>query len=143
MRRIPIALAALLLSALLVPGCEPADDDEEVLTGIEVDPPDKVDFGTIYECTEHHANLTVINHGPDDEDISVDVDSLFYAGYAVTNYLPDMTLEDGDEYALAIGVSPGPGGAGTREAYLYIVTLDRWIEILITAEVIAGDYCED
>jgi hypothetical protein len=143
MRRTLLTCAAVVaLAALVLPGCEPADVEDEILTGIEVDPPDKVDFGTIYECNEHHEELLVINHGPDDEDISVDVDALFYEGYAVTNYLPDMTLEAGDDYGLAIGVSPGPGGAGMREAYLYIVTTDRWIEILIAAEVVAGDDCE-
>jgi len=136
-------LPPLLLLAALLAGCPTEDGEEAVDTGIECVPADVVDFGTITECTEHYGDLTVINHGPDSEEISVNVDALFYQGFAVTNFLPDVTLDPGDEYSMAIGVSPGPGGAGTREAYIDIVTDERWIQILVRAEVVAGDECDD
>ena len=137
------SLFALFGLVALLAGCPAEDGEEAVDTGIEVVPPDVVDFGTITECTEHHDELTVINHGPDTEDIGVNADALFYQGFAVTNFLPDVTLDPGDEYSMAIGVSPGPGGAGIREAYIDIVTDERWMQILVRAEVVAGDECDD
>lgn len=127
---------------LALAGC-PEDGEEPVETGIEVQPPDVLDFGTIYECTDATDEIVVINHGPDIETVSVDVDSIIDKGYAVTGFKPEVTLEPGDEHSIPIKVAPGPGGAGTREGYVFLDTNDRAIYILVTVEVIAGDACDD
>ena len=139
MRRFPI-LFLLVAVPLVLAGCPP-EDEEELPTGIEVVPPDVLDFGTLYECDNATQEIRVINHGPDIEDVSIDVDSIIDQGYAVTGFLPNVTLEPGDEHSLPIKVAPGPGGAGTREGYVFIDTHDRAIYILVSVEVIPGDLC--
>jgi hypothetical protein len=137
--------AALALSIVATGlGCT-TDPDEPPPTGIEVVPPEAVEFGTVYECTSHHEEVKIINHGPDTEDISVDVDSLIYAHMVINNFLPELTLEPGDEYSLAIGVSPGAGGAaidgGLWDGSIFITTQDRAIEIKVSAEIVVGSEC--
>jgi len=138
-----LALVGLLAGGVLA-GC-PTDGDDPPPTGIEVVPPETVDFGTVYECTSAHQELKIINHGPDTEDISVDVDGLIFAHMVVNNFLPEMTLEPGDEYSMAIGVSPGDGGAaidgGIWDGSAFITTQDRIIEIIVMAEIVVGNEC--
>lgn len=137
--------AALALSIVAMGlGC-PTETEEPPPTGIEVIPPEHVDFGTIYECTEHFAEVKIINHGPDSESLTVDVDTLIAAHMVINNFLPEMTLEPGDEYSLAIGVSPGVGGAaidgGLWDGSIFINTEDRAIVIKVEVEVVAGSEC--
>ena len=137
-------LCAVFSFGLVCGGCPPADDEDGDPTGIEVQPADEVDFGTIHECTEHQEDLLIINHGPDDtEEISIDADSLLYQGFLIGTFQPDITLDPGDEYLLVIKASPGAGGAGVREAMMQITTMDRIIEIIVKAEVVEGDFCEE
>jgi len=140
---VPKVICPLLVLGLVGTGCPPADDEDAIPTGIEVQPPDQVDFGTIHECTEHQQDLLIINHGPDTEEVTIDADSLLYQGFLIGTFQPDVTLDAGDEYLLVIKASPGAGGAGVREAAMRITTLDRIIEIQVKAEVVAGEYCEE
>jgi len=137
------ALCATFVLGLIIAGCPAADDEDSDPTGIEVQPPDEVDFGTIYECTEHQEDLLIINHGPDTEDVTVDADSLLYQGFLIGTFQPDISLDAGDEYLLVIKATPREGGEGVREAMMQITTLDRIIEILVKAEVVPGDHCEE
>ncbi len=132
--------AWLWIAFLFLVGC-PEEGEEPQDTGIEVQPPDTLDFGTLYECDEATDEIVIINHGPDIETVGIDVDSIIDKGYAVTGFTPEVTLEPGDEASIPIKVAPGPGGAGTREGYVFIDTNDRAIYILVTVEVVAGDLC--
>ncbi len=137
--------AALALGlALAGAGC-PTEGEDPPPTGIEVVPPEILDFGTVYECTEHHDEIRIINHGPDTEDVSLDVDGILFAHMVVVGFTPDVTLEEGDEYAIAIGVSPGAGGAavdgGMWDGSAFITTQDRIIEIKVRAEIVEGNEC--
>jgi hypothetical protein len=129
-----------LIAALFLFGC-PEEGEDPVETGIEVQPPDTLDFGTLYECDDATDQILIINHGPDVETVSIDVDSIIDTGYAVTGFTPEATLDPGDEHSIPIKVAPGPGGAGTREGYVFLDTNDRAIYILVTVEVVAGDLC--
>jgi hypothetical protein len=140
----------LVVGTLCLLGCGPQtpasdddddDDDDSQTEGIEAQPPALLDFGTIYECTQHSQDLLIINHGPDDEYITIDVDSLVMNGFVVNGFLPSMTLSAGDEFSMSIGLSPGLGGAGPRDGSIIITTQDHVIEIAVTAEVVAGDEC--
>ena len=117
------------------------DDDSADVTGVQVDPPDLLDFGTIEECTEHSAEITITNHGPDTESMTVDADALLTQGFAVLDLVPELTLEPGEEQVMTVGCSPGPGGAGLREGSLHVVTDSRWFEVVVRAEVVAGEEC--
>lgn len=142
----------LVVGTLCLLGCGPQplasdddddddDDDDSQTEGIEAQPPALLDFGTIYECTQHSQDLLIINHGPDDEDITIDVNSLIADGFIVNGFLPSMTLSAGDEFSMTIGLSSGPGGAGPRDASIFITTQAYTIKIAVTAEVVAGDEC--
>jgi hypothetical protein len=130
----------LLIAALFLVGC-PEEGEDPVDTGIEIQPPDTLDFGTLYECDDATNQILIINHGPDIETVSIDVDSIIDKGYAVTGFMPEVTLEPGDDHSIPIKVAPGPGGAGTRAGYVFIDTNSRAIQILVTVEVVAGDLC--
>ena len=117
------------------------DDSAAPTTGIEVQPAEQLDFGTVEECTSHTAELVILNHGPDSESMDVDADELLVAGFTVSNLVPDLTLGPGEEHVLTILLSPGPGGAGERSAHVHIITVSRWFDVLVTAEVVAGDEC--
>ena len=117
------------------------DDDSADVPGIQVDPADLLDFGVIEECTEHSGQITIVNHGPDVEQVTVDADDLFLVGFAVSDFLPEVTLDVGEEHVMTVHCSPGPGGAGIREASIHVITDSAWYEIAIRAEVVAGGEC--
>lgn len=129
------------LTALLLPACGGPGAEEDELTGIVVDPPETLDFGTVYECTEHHDEVLITNYGPDDTDVTVEIDQLTAQGFVVPNFSAQTTLEADDDYALAIGLGPPEGTAEVKDALLFIYTSDRSINIRVTAEVIEGDEC--
>jgi len=131
-----VALAALLLPACGGPGAE-----EDELTGIVVDPPETLDFGTVYECTEAHEEVLITNYGPDDADISLEIHTLLAEGFAVLSNSEDTTLEADDEYPIAIGLGPPEDTAEEKSATLLIYAPDRSIQIHVIAEVIVGDEC--
>ena len=135
------AIGLATLAALMVPACGGPGDEEDELTGIVVDPPETLDFGTVYECTEHHEEVLITNYGPDDEDVTVEIDQLTAQGFVVPNFSAQTTLEAGDDEALAIGIGPPEGSAEVKDATLFIYTPGRSINIRVTAEVIEGDEC--
>ncbi len=135
-------LAAFIALALLgtsLGACE-GGDDQAPPEGIEVEPPEILDFGTIFECTEHSGAVTITNHGPDDQHVVIDYDSLIVEGFVLSSIQPELDLEAGDVYEIAIRVAPGEGGAGEREARLFIYA-DRAITIMVMADIVPGDEC--
>ena len=117
------------------------DDSAAPTTGVEVQPPDVLDFGTVEECTSHTGEIVILNHGPDSESVQVEADQLLSEGFVLGTFQPQFTLESGEEYVLVIGLSPGPGGAGDLEAHLHVITVSSWFDVTVRAQVVAGDEC--
>jgi len=118
------------------------DDDSAVSpTGVEVQPPERLDFGTVEECTSHTGEIVILNHGPDSESVDVEADDLLAAGFTVEGLQPQLDLVAGEQHVLTIGLAPGPGGAGEREGHVHVVTVSRWFDVLVVAEVVTGDEC--
>ena len=141
MTRPPYLLGFCLLAALWLPACGGPGVEDDEPTGVVVDPPETLDFGTVYECTEHHDEVLITNYGPDDVDVSLEIHQLIAEGFVVPNFSAETTLEAGDDYALAVGMGPPEGTAELKDAILLISTPDRSIQIRVIAEVIEGNEC--
>ncbi len=142
--RIGTIILALALGAFLLPSCE-TDTEDPPPEGIHYDPPEYLDFGTIYECTENTLYVVVTNYGPESYDIEIDVDSLIPKGFVPSALQPNINLGVDDEYQIAIKCNPGSGGAGVKEAPLFIATDEppsgRSTTIWVTVEILPGDEC--
>jgi len=142
--RIAMITVALALSVFVLPGCE-GETEEIPPEGIHFDPPEYLDFGTIYECTENTMFLVITNYGPESYDVEIDVDSLIVKGFVPSALQPEINLGVNDEYQIAIKCNPGDGGAGEKEAPLFIGTTEppsgRSTTIWVTAEILPGDEC--
>ncbi len=140
MIRIPLAAGLVAIAALLLPACGGPGAEDDTPTGVVVDPPETLDFGTVYECTDTLEEILITNYGPDDVDLSFSVDQLIAEGFLVSSF-SDMTLEAEDEHGMGIRLAPESGHSGLKEATLFITAGSRSIQIRVIAEVVEGDQC--
>ena len=140
MTRIVLSAGLVFLTALLAPACGGPGAEDDTPTGVVVDPPETLDFGTVSECTEWLEEIIITNYGPDDVDLSFDVNQLIAEHFLVSSF-SDMTLEAEDEHSMGVRLAPEQGHAGLKEANLYITAGTRSIQIRVIAEVVEGDEC--
>ncbi len=143
----------VLLAGLLMPACvsyyvptdddsadDPGDDDDTAPMGIVVDPAELLDFGTVEECTEHTGTIGITNEGPDLVTVTLDVAALLEAGFLV-DVPATYTIEGGKTISFDVGFQPGPASAGSYEAAAHFTTPSQWVQVTVTAEVVAGEAC--
>jgi hypothetical protein len=145
-------LAFTLVFSLLLPACvsyyvpddddsaEDVGDDDTAPAGIEVEPAEVLDFGTVEECTEHSGTIGITNHGPGLVTVTVDVDELLVAGFIV-EAPPELTIEEGKTISFDVGFFPGPSSVGSYAGAVHLTTAAQWVQVTVTGEVVAGDSC--